>query len=220
MVENMRRDPRKTRQELIEAAAAIFSRQGYDGARTQAIADRAGVNKAMINYHFGGKAGLYEAVVGHLVDEVRPRLAGLREDQDPPAAERFRRLIEVMGDAFRRRPELAAIILREHLAGGARLSREVMGRHLGEFFATTRAIVVRGVARGELRPVDPHALHLSLVGALVFFIASEPFRANAARADELPAPAPEFADYLDHLHHLILDGLAPARDARFPRRES
>jgi len=215
----MRRDPARTRQDLLEAASTVFSHRGYDGARTQAIADRAGVNKAMISYHFGGKAGLYEATVGYLIDEVRPRLHELREDQEPPAVERLGRLIEVIGEAFRRRPELAAVILREHLAGGARLSKELMGRHLGEFFATTRAIVVRGVARGELRPVDPHALHLSLVGALVFFIASEPFRQSAGRANELPAPAPQLPDYLEHVHRLLADGLRPVPAGRVPRRD-
>lgn len=209
MVDKRRRNPELTRLELLEAGAFVFSRHGFDGARTQAIADRAGVNKAMISYHFAGKAGLYEAVVGHLVDEVRPRLAELREDLESTAPERLGRLIAAMGEAFRRRPELGAIILREHLAGGARLSRELMTRHIGEFFATTRAIVMRGVARGELRPVDPHALHLSLVGAVVFFIASEPFRQIAGPAGELPAPPPESPVYFEHLHRLLVDGLRP-----------
>lgn len=221
MVETRHRDPDRTRLDLVEAAAGLFARYGYSGARTQAIADRAAVNKAMISYHFGGKTGLYEAVIEHLVDEVRPRFAELRADRDRAAPERLRRLIETMGESLRRRPELGAIVLREHLSGGERLSAEVMTRHVGEFFATTRSILEAGARRRELRPVDPHAFHLSLVGSLVFFLVSEPYRDRAEAAGELPAAAPAFGNYIDHLVRLLVDGLRPDSGTRpDPRRTS
>ncbi|QKV93116.1 TetR/AcrR family transcriptional regulator [Streptomyces sp. NA02950] len=53
-------DPERSRRLLLEAAMDEFAEKGYAGARVQDIADRAGVNKQLINYHFGGKEGLYE----------------------------------------------------------------------------------------------------------------------------------------------------------------
>ncbi len=44
---------------LIEAALDVFAEKGYAGARIQDIADRAGLNKQLISYYFGGKSGLY-----------------------------------------------------------------------------------------------------------------------------------------------------------------
>lgn len=44
---------------LLAAALDEFAAKGYAGARVQEIADRAGVNKQLINYYFGGKEGLY-----------------------------------------------------------------------------------------------------------------------------------------------------------------
>jgi AcrR family transcriptional regulator len=58
-----RRDPERTRAALLDAALAEFSAKGRAGARTSAIAARAGVNKQLISYHFGGKDGLYQALV-------------------------------------------------------------------------------------------------------------------------------------------------------------
>ncbi|MDL4775707.1 TetR/AcrR family transcriptional regulator [Actinomadura xylanilytica] len=52
-------DAERSRRALIEAAMDVFSAKGYAGARVQDIADRAGVNKQLINYYFGGKEGLY-----------------------------------------------------------------------------------------------------------------------------------------------------------------
>ncbi|GIG66215.1 TetR/AcrR family transcriptional regulator [Phytomonospora endophytica] len=57
-----RRDAERTRRRLLDAAFDAFAEHGYAGARVQDIADRAGVNKQLITYYFGGKAGLYQAL--------------------------------------------------------------------------------------------------------------------------------------------------------------
>lgn len=57
------RDAERTRSRLLEAALDEFAARGYAGARVSAIADRAGVNKQLISYYFGGKHGLYRALL-------------------------------------------------------------------------------------------------------------------------------------------------------------
>ncbi|MFD7817150.1 TetR family transcriptional regulator [Streptomyces sp. NPDC059785] len=52
-------DAERSRRQLLDAALDVFSAKGFDGARVQEIADRAGVNKQLISYYFGGKLGLY-----------------------------------------------------------------------------------------------------------------------------------------------------------------
>ncbi|WP_344153870.1 TetR/AcrR family transcriptional regulator [Kribbella yunnanensis] len=56
------RDAERSRQQLLDAAVIEFGAHGFSGARVGAIADRAGVNKQLISYYFGGKEGLYKAV--------------------------------------------------------------------------------------------------------------------------------------------------------------
>ena len=63
-----RRDPERTRQALLDAALAEFAEKGRAGARTSEIAARAGVNKQLISYHFGGKDGLYRALAQRWLD--------------------------------------------------------------------------------------------------------------------------------------------------------
>lgn len=46
----------------MDAALEVFSAKGYAGARVAEIADRAGVNKQLITYYFGGKEGLYREI--------------------------------------------------------------------------------------------------------------------------------------------------------------
>jgi AcrR family transcriptional regulator len=56
------RDPERTRARILDAAKVEFGTKGFAGARVSDIADRAGVNKQLISYYFGGKEGLYTAL--------------------------------------------------------------------------------------------------------------------------------------------------------------
>jgi TetR/AcrR family transcriptional regulator len=57
--EERQRDAERSRRCLLAAALDEFAAKGFAGARVQDIARRAGVNKQLISYYFGGKAGLY-----------------------------------------------------------------------------------------------------------------------------------------------------------------
>ena len=63
---------------LLSAAAELFTNRGYDGVSTRDIADQAGVNLALIQYHFGSKAKLFLATVDHLTEEKSDLLENLR----------------------------------------------------------------------------------------------------------------------------------------------
>ena len=58
-----------TKEALLEAAGELFADYGFDGASTRMIAEKAGVNIAAINYHFGGKENLYLATLHAMLDK-------------------------------------------------------------------------------------------------------------------------------------------------------
>src|SRR5271169_4133407 len=64
-----------TRRRILDAAIEIFAAEGYDGASTRTIADRAGVNLPAIQYYFGSKEGLYRAVVEQFSQQMRAGVA-------------------------------------------------------------------------------------------------------------------------------------------------
>ena len=74
-------DPRgaATRSDLIGAGLALFGSNGFHGTSNRALADAAGVNQALIGYHFGGKRGLYLAVFEHIADGFEARLGPTAE---------------------------------------------------------------------------------------------------------------------------------------------
>src|SRR5437773_12173760 len=116
-----RRDAEATRQALLTAGTRLFAERGYDGASLSVIADRAGVNKAMVSYHFGGKRKLYLAIVTATFTDLVARAEELPAS-GRPAPELLRELIALIADtAMRRNPDFPAMMLREVLAGGKRL---------------------------------------------------------------------------------------------------
>lgn len=79
-----------TREALIRAAVEIFGRDGFNATGTRALAEAAGVNQALIAYHFGGKAGLYLAAIEHIVERVRERIDPLLAAVDAELDDRHR----------------------------------------------------------------------------------------------------------------------------------
>ena len=69
---------KETRQKLVDAGLRLFGLHGFEATSTRALAQEAGVNLSAIVYHFGGKEGLYRAVLEHIIGvklaEVGPGL--------------------------------------------------------------------------------------------------------------------------------------------------
>ena len=72
---------------LLDAARAVFAERGYDGATVRAIAERAGVDAAMVNHWFGGKEGLFVAALDLPAD---PGAVLAEAGLAPPAERAFR----------------------------------------------------------------------------------------------------------------------------------
>jgi len=202
-----RRDAARTRDALIAAGTGLFAEHGYDGVPVATIAAKAKVNKAMINYHFGGKRNLYVAIVSATFSEIVSRVEALA-DSSRPAPDLLRDLVAIVGDtATRRSPHFCTMMLREVLSGGKHLELAVLAKPARVLGAVQR-IVERGVREGTLRPVDPVLTHLSIVGSLVFFFATAGFRERVlASRRPLGLKPPTPAAYVNHLQEMITHGL-------------
>ena len=118
-------EPRKR---LIEAGLDLFGKYSFDGTSTRMLAELAQVNLAAIAYYFGGKEGLYLAVVNHIVQQIdgllTPHLAKVQEALEKEALSKeqsFRLLSDLLDffiTGFLGRPQTEkwlSIIVREQL---------------------------------------------------------------------------------------------------------
>jgi AcrR family transcriptional regulator len=66
-----------TRRRILETALQVFATEGYEGASTRQLAERAGVNLPAIQYYFGSKEGLFRAVIDSIIERTEQHMAPL-----------------------------------------------------------------------------------------------------------------------------------------------
>src|SRR5215468_924624 len=79
-----RGQPEESRAAILKAAVQEFAREGVAGARTDAIALSAGVNKALLYYYFKDKEALYQAVLDDVFSGVRAAIHEALSKDLPP----------------------------------------------------------------------------------------------------------------------------------------
>jgi len=201
----------EARQRILAAAAEVFAEHGFTGAGVDAIAARAGVNKAMLYYHVGDKASLYAAVVLGFSDQVRAEIRE-RLAAAPDPISRLRALQSAFMAVALREPHFPQVMLREIAAGGANLPPEVLSR-MAEIMAVTRDLVVEGQAGGDFRLVNPLVTHILVVGSVILLT-------NVLRLRErlvaVGAPLPETPPDPRAMGELVTDILLFGIAAREP----
>lgn len=100
---------------LLAAATRLFAEHGYDGASTRPIAEASGLNIATLNYHFGGKRGLYLAVMerAHKAERDALRAAAAEFTADRAGIHRF---VDRYLDFCASRPEIPALWMHRWLS--------------------------------------------------------------------------------------------------------
>lgn len=171
-------DDTATEARILDAAEAVFVRRGVDGARTQEIADEAGVNKALLHYYFRTKERLSEAVFRRIAGAFFPRIIAAFS-ADEPVAERVRRVVEIETEFLRRHPFLPGYLLGELRARPEAMKtlvrtllpidamRETVRQNL-------QAALDAESAAGRMRPVRAERFVVDLMSWLVFPYAARP----------------------------------------------
>ena len=195
-------DPGATRTAVLAAAADAFSRRGFDGVIVDDIAHAAGVNKAMIYYHFQDKLALYRFIVCDMLREAGARLAAIAEQTDPPA-DKIARFIEEFVALTDSRPYFPTLMMREIAEGAPHLDPDTLGL-MRTVFVTFGRIVLQGQESGAFRPVHPVLAYMSILGPLMLNAARERAAAAPGR-DQLPMFVPvSHTDLTRHMQHVAL----------------
>ncbi|MEL6373539.1 MAG: TetR/AcrR family transcriptional regulator [Pseudomonadota bacterium] len=166
MTDRPSRPQRKAREaEILSAGFAEFAENGFERARLEAVAARAGVAKGTLYLYCESKEALFEAAVRSRIQPVVGRARRLTDAFAGPTPFLLKMIIRVMYRQIAR-GELSAIV-RIIIAEGHRfpaLTAFYHGALVQPMIAMIEEIVAKGVARGELRQGPASALPMVILG--------------------------------------------------------
>ena len=160
----MTRPSEVTRERILKAAERLFAERGYDGTSIRAIVAKARVNQAAINYHFGGKDGLYREV-------LRAAFRAMTEHQLEHAQEvKAMSREDALADFIRR--QLRPLLARDELSRSMRIFNWETVRPTAVFksLVSEEAAPFMGLAVDIVRRFLPAADQRTLMVAAIWMI--------------------------------------------------
>jgi TetR/AcrR family transcriptional regulator len=208
-------DVESSRRKLFDAAAREFAAHGFAGTSVDRIAAAARLNKAMIYYHFGSKAGLYGEILRDMFAAVGARVREVAASTDDPT-DQIRQFVAAIAVEAEARPHFPQIWFREIADRGVHLDQDTL-REIGGVVTTLAGFVDAGVRRGEFHPVDPLLVHGGIVAPLLLFFASRPLRERIERTGIRGAAQYGRDEVVEHIQRVTIDVLR-RREAEGPGR--
>lgn len=185
-----RGQPAESRAAILKAAAKEFSEHGIAGARTDAIARAAKVNKALLYYYFKDKETLYGAVLDNAFAGMKTTVFQVLDSNLPPR-EKIMAYVGAYFDFIASNQMYPRLMQREMMR-----AREGHSEHIDRLVKTyfqpiyrrVGELLHKGIAEGEFRKIDPAHFVPSMVAMIVFYFSSAPVMQRIVRFNPL---APE-----------------------------
>ena len=186
-----RHQPQASREAILRAAAAEFAAEGRAGARMQAIARAARVNKALLYYYFEDKDALYGAVLDQYLQPLFQQLTAVLDGPASPG-DRILSYARVHFNAIAESPQYARLFQGEMMSAGRGMSAH-LSRIVEDFSRPLSLRLVatlnEGIRCGAFRGIDPAQFIPSMLGTIVFYFAAAPVMHRLRGEDPLSSAA-------------------------------
>lgn len=167
-----------TEKKILQAAREVFVESGLAGARMQAIADRAGVNKALLHYYFRSKEKLYQAALKEYFELFWKYLEKeFVPGQEIATIELFvQTVVRAHITIMRTNPLFPKMIIREIADGGENFSALIGSLHkkYGSLPIHFFNLINLEIKNGKLRPIEPIHVLLNILGMCVITFLARP----------------------------------------------
>ncbi len=177
-----RKTASSTRDAVFDAAATLFSANGFDGVSMDDIAKTAEVNKAMIYYHFTDKLALYRAIIGDGLKSTGETVGTIAAGDTSPET-KLDAFIAAFVRMTEERPWMPTMMLREVAEGAPRLDPDTL-LHMRKVIMSFVAILQQGQALNVFRPIHPILAYESVIGPIIINAARERVAARPERRNQ------------------------------------
>jgi AcrR family transcriptional regulator len=202
---------------ILDAAEALFARQGFAATTIKAIGRDAGVNPALLYYYFPDKERLYHAVLERrLGNATREMTIGLAPELPP--LEALDRLLRGYARLMQSAPNLPRLLARELADHEAAHALPMIREIAAGLFQRICDVIRRGQSAGSIRPeLDPRFTAISLVSQMAWFFVAQPAVSRMLGYEGVVPPA-RIERYVEHAVRFSMAALAPASAGAKPRK--
>jgi TetR/AcrR family transcriptional regulator len=182
-----RGQPEESRAAILQAAASEFAEKGIAGARTEAIAREARVNKALLYYYFKDKETLYGAVLDVAFSAMKENVFRVLDSELPPR-EKIMAYAGAYFDFIASNQIYPRLMQREMMRakeGSSVHFDRLVKNYFEPIYHRLRSLLQKGTAEGEFRDVDPAHFVPSMIAIIVFYFSSAPVMKRIVRFDPL-----------------------------------
>ncbi len=158
---------KNTEEKIFEAAVDVFEKKGLTGARMQEIADKAGINKALLHYYFRTKEKLFDAVFEHMAGFLFSKLFTCL-DQNLPWEEKVTLFYREHISFLQKHPLLPAFLLNEINQHPERISRIFISERIAQLRRDLFDQLEEDMKRGRMLCMDKMQLLINLIALSVF----------------------------------------------------
>jgi AcrR family transcriptional regulator len=203
------------KEHIINKAIELFAAKGFEGTSVRDLAAAADVNVAMINYYFGSKEKLFEALIERKAASSRGILEEISKDKTLNSIEKIDRIIDSYVERMFTHRQFHRVIYQELITNQREALAQMISNTLFPNTLIIKGILETGIKNGEFKKVDVALAASSIVGTINQLLLSKSFCLRLLNREEgyIPYDDPKFKKRLnDHLRQLMHDHLLPGND--------
>lgn len=186
-----------TENQILIAARGVFIAKGYEGARMQEIADKAGINKALLHYYFRSKDNLFDAVFSEVAANLFPAMRQVLE-AELAIKEKISFFIKIYLNALNENPYIPAFVINTLNTSPERFLKHLKKSGLNPGFI--QAQIDHEAGQGLIRSIKAEHLMVNIIAMCIFPFVARPIVQNIFGMDD-----EEYLAYLDARQSEITD---------------
>ena len=152
------------RNQILEAAMAVFARQGFEEARMDDIAQEVGLSKGALYLYFKSKDAIISAILQFFFSAAMKKLRGFLESEEPPSVrEQLLRLNQYYVGEMKWMVSMLPISFQFYaVAARQKTVRQVHKRYFKDYREVMTALIQRGIDHGEFKPMQAEEVAIAI----------------------------------------------------------
>ena len=170
----------------MKNAEKLFAEKGYNGTSVRDIAEKAGINLAMVSYYFGSKEKLLEAVFDYRIGMTKQLLSDILHKTNLSSLEKMNLLIDVYVKKIIEQQPFNKILAREQVVNTTGHTANLILQMKRTYMDTVLSLIREGQKKGEFQKhIDVSLLMTTIIGTANHLVTTKHYYRQLNNYEEL-----------------------------------